>query len=114
MSDVATLNNVRSHTRRGTLALFFLTPVVISAVPRLTWLFLPLIAVALSVPVLRRRGRGVSYSSRMLHSLPFSWSPSTSSSMRLGRQTEACISRSCSSFGAGIVHLGHVHGHFVG
>ena len=56
MSDVATLNNVRSYTRRGTLALFFLTPVVISAVPRLTWLFLPLIAVALSVPVLRRRG----------------------------------------------------------
>jgi O-antigen ligase len=56
MSDVATLNNVRSHTRRGTLALFFLTPVVISAVPRLTWLFLPLIALALSVPVLRRRG----------------------------------------------------------
>ena len=56
MSDVATLNNVRSHTRRGTLALFFLTPVVISAVPRLTWLFLPLIAIALSVPVLRRRG----------------------------------------------------------
>ena len=56
MSDVATLNNVRSHSRRGTLALFFLTPVVISAVPRLTWLFLPLIAVALSVPVLRRRG----------------------------------------------------------
>jgi hypothetical protein len=55
MSDVATLNNVRSHTRRGTLALFFLTPVVISAVPRLTWLFLPLIALALSVPVLRRR-----------------------------------------------------------
>ena len=56
MSDVATLNNVRSHSRRGTLALFFLTPVVISAVPRLTWLFLPLIALALSVPVLRRRG----------------------------------------------------------
>ena len=56
MSDVATLNNVRPHTRRGMLALFFLTPVVISAVPRLTWLFLPLIALALSVPVLRRRG----------------------------------------------------------
>jgi O-antigen ligase len=35
-------------------AIFFLSPLVSSAVPRLTWLFLPLIAIALIVPALRR------------------------------------------------------------
>lgn len=35
-------------------AIFFLSPLVASVVPRLTWLFLPLIATALIVPVLRR------------------------------------------------------------
>jgi O-antigen ligase len=34
--------------------LFFLTPLVTSAIPKLTWLFLPLVAIALAVPVLLR------------------------------------------------------------
>jgi hypothetical protein len=43
-----------SKGRLITSVLFFLSPLVTSAVPLLTWLFLPLIAIALSVPALRR------------------------------------------------------------
>jgi O-antigen ligase len=54
MSD-RTGQNVVGLAKSGfVISLFFLSPLVTSAVPRLTWLFLPLIAVALIVPFLRR------------------------------------------------------------
>jgi hypothetical protein len=53
----ADLNISRSDRGRAIIpVIFFLSPLVASAVPRLTWLFLPLIATALIVPVLRRGG----------------------------------------------------------
>jgi hypothetical protein len=51
----ADLNISRSDRVQAIIpAIFFLGPLVSSVVPRLTWLFLPLIATALIVPVLRR------------------------------------------------------------
>jgi O-antigen ligase len=51
----ADLNVSRSDRVQAIIpAVFFLGPLVASAVPRLTWLFLPFIAIALIVPVLRR------------------------------------------------------------
>jgi hypothetical protein len=48
-------NISRSHRVRAIVpAIFFLSPLVTALVPRLTWLFLPLIATTLIVPVLRR------------------------------------------------------------
>lgn len=53
--SIADLNISRSDRVHAIIpAIFFLSPLVASAVPRLTWLFLPLIATALIVPVLRR------------------------------------------------------------
>ncbi len=53
----ADLNISRSDRGRAIIpVIFFLSPLVASAVPRLTWLFLPLIATALIVTVMRRWG----------------------------------------------------------
>lgn len=53
MSDVAVTKN-RSETRTLVPLLFFVAPLVASGAPRLTWLFLPLIAGMLVVAELRR------------------------------------------------------------
>lgn len=53
MSDVAVTKG-RSETRTLAPWLFFLTPLVTSVAPRLTWLALPLIAAALIVAALRK------------------------------------------------------------
>lgn len=50
-------DSVDSAKRRSlTPILFFLSALVTTVAPRVTWLFLPLIAIALSVPLLRRPG----------------------------------------------------------
>ena len=55
---MAELDKSRSDRGRAIVpVIFFLSPLVASVVPRLTWLFLPLIATALIVPVLRRGGQ---------------------------------------------------------
>jgi O-antigen ligase len=55
MSNAADPTRSWSDRRESiTPVLFFLSPLVTSAVPRLTWLFLPLIGVALIVPTLHR------------------------------------------------------------
>jgi O-antigen ligase len=55
MSNAAGLNGSRSEVNRPlTSILFFLSPLVTSAVPLVTWLFLPLIGIALIVSALRR------------------------------------------------------------
>jgi O-antigen ligase len=57
MSNTARLDSIDSAKNRSiTPILFFLGAVVTSAAPRATWLFPPLIAIALSLPVLRRPG----------------------------------------------------------
>jgi O-antigen ligase len=54
-SHAAGLNSSRAEVNRPlTSILFFLSPLVTSAVPLLTWLFFPLIVIALVVPALRR------------------------------------------------------------
>lgn len=56
MSPAADLKPSPSHSSRSiTRVLFFLSPLLTSAVPRLTWLFLPLIGISLIVPILRQR-----------------------------------------------------------
>jgi O-antigen ligase len=54
MSDGTEQDAVGSAKSGFVIALFFLGPLVTSAVPRLSWLFLALTAVALIVPFLRR------------------------------------------------------------
>lgn len=55
LSNTARLESIDSAKNVSiTPILFFLSAVVTSAAPRVTWLFLPLIAIALSPPVLRR------------------------------------------------------------
>jgi hypothetical protein len=57
LSNAARLDSVDfGKSRLITPVLFFLSAVVTSVAPRLTWLFLPLIAIALSLPALRRLG----------------------------------------------------------
>lgn len=57
LSNTARLDSIDSAKNRSiTPILFFLSAVVTSAAPRVTWLFLPLIAIALGLPVLRRPG----------------------------------------------------------
>lgn len=56
MSKAAGLNSRRLDGSRAIAPMFFLTPLVTSAVPRLTWFFFFLVAIALIVPFLRRGG----------------------------------------------------------
>ena len=58
MSLSARVESYRPYTIRSALipALFFLTPVVTTAVPRVTWLFFPLIAFSLILAGVRRGG----------------------------------------------------------
>lgn len=54
MSKAAGLNSRRLDGSSAIAPMFFLTPLVTSAVPRLTWFFFFLVAIALIVPFLRR------------------------------------------------------------
>ena len=55
LSNTARLDNIDSAKNRLIIPiLFFLSAAVTSVAPLVTWLFLPLIAIALSLPVLRR------------------------------------------------------------
>ena len=55
MSNTAHLDSIDSAENRSIIPiLFFLSAAVTSVAPLVTWLFLPLIAIALSLPVLRR------------------------------------------------------------
>ncbi|MGO8843191.1 MAG: O-antigen ligase family protein [Methyloceanibacter sp.] len=55
--NAACLDSIDSGKRRSiTPVLFFLSAVVTSAAPLVTWLFLPLIVIALTLPALRRTG----------------------------------------------------------
>jgi hypothetical protein len=55
LSNAARLENIDSAENRSIIPiLFFLSAAVTSVAPLVTWLFLPLIAIALSLPVLRR------------------------------------------------------------
>src|SRR5262249_28999767 len=56
MSVSADVEVYRPYTFGSALisALFFITPVVTTAVPRVTWLFFPLIAFSLILPAVRR------------------------------------------------------------
>src|SRR5215475_162442 len=59
MSVSADVEVYRPYTFGSALisALFFITPVVTTAVPRVTWLFFPLIAFSLILPAVRRGER---------------------------------------------------------
>ena len=55
MSNTARLDSINSAKNRSIIPiLFFLSAAVTSVAPLVTWLFLPLIAIALSLPVLRQ------------------------------------------------------------
>jgi O-antigen ligase len=55
LSNTARLDSIDSAKNRSIIPiLFFLSAAVTSVAPLVTWLFLPLIAIALSLPVLRR------------------------------------------------------------
>ena len=56
MSKAVGLNSRRFDGSRAITPMFFLTPLVTSAVPRLTWLFFFLVAIVLIVPFLRQGG----------------------------------------------------------
>ena len=57
LSNTARLDSIDSAENRSIIpTLFFLSAAVTSVAPLVTWLFLPLIAIALSLPVLRRSG----------------------------------------------------------
>jgi O-antigen ligase len=56
MSSAAALNSFRADGVRAVAPIFFLSPLVTSAVPRLTWLFFFLVALSLILPFLRRGG----------------------------------------------------------
>ena len=56
MSKAVALNNCRSAESRAIVSMFFLSALLTSAIPRLTWLFVFLIAIVLIVTFLRRGG----------------------------------------------------------
>jgi O-antigen ligase len=56
MSSAAALIRFRAVGIRAVAPIFFLSPLVTSAVPRLAWLFFFLVAISLIVPFLRRGG----------------------------------------------------------
>ena len=56
MSKAVGLNSRRFDGSRAITPMFFLTPLVTSAVPRLTWLFFFLVAIVLILPFLRQGG----------------------------------------------------------
>jgi O-antigen ligase len=56
MSNATALSSRRSDGQRAIVSMFFLSSLVTSAIPRLTWLFLFLIAIVLIVTFLRRGG----------------------------------------------------------